>query len=75
MHISFDQGTKHAFWPRAALEKQLTAALCHCNYTHASMPLIQVCKWSTLLHSSFDQGTKHAFWLSAALQKQLTAAL
>ncbi len=54
---------------------QLTAALCHYSYTHASLPFIQLCICPTAMHNSSAQGTKHAFWLTAALQKLADSSL
>jgi len=74
-HNTLPQNRKLAFWLSAALQKQQTAALCHCSYTYAIMPLVQACKCPTLMHNTLAQDRKHAFWLSAALHKKRTAAL
>ncbi len=61
--------------PLLLCTNSFTAALCHHSHTYASLPLVQVCSYPTLMHSRFGQDTEHAFSTTAALHKQLHSSL
>ncbi len=75
MHSRFGQDTEHAFSTTAALTNSFTVALCHHSHTYASLPLVQVCIYPTLMQIRFGQDTEHAFSTTAALHKQLHSSL
>ena len=56
----------------AALQNSLTAALCHWNYTHEDLLIIQVCSDPTPMHCNTGFGKMHSPLLSAALHSSLT---
>ncbi len=61
-------GEMHSPLLSAALENRLTAALCHCNYTHEDLLFIQVCSDPPPMHCSTGFGNMHSRLLRAALQ-------
>ena len=58
-----------------ALQKNLTAGLCHCNYTCGHLLFIQERSDPKEMHCSSDQGKMQSPLFSDALQKNLTAGL
>ena len=56
MHCTTGQGRIASLLSSVALQKKLTAGLCHCNYTYADLPFIHACSDATAMHCSTGQG-------------------
>ncbi len=74
-HISFAQGTKHAFWLTAALQKPADSSLVSLQLHPCKFALRTGLQLPNSDAQQVPHDTEDAFWLSAALQIQVTTAL